>query len=672
MSRLLLGRSARRSVLARLAAPLAAVVLAVPLALAPSSATPVDAASAPGLTLVGTTRYLVQPERRRVHVTVGLVATNRTAETISTRSVFDHANLAVLPGAIGFRATEDGARTTVSVAARSAGSTLLTIRFATHLTSGRSTSLRLDFDLPDPGGPPTRQVRVGPSLLAFPVWAYGTRGTPGSSVTVQVPAGYKVTVGAGRLGRSTGTDGSVTLSSGILADPFALSGYVLADRPGAYAETVLDVPVDGATVHLAVRAWKDDPAWGKRMGAFLRRALPALSAAVGLPYRGATDIAVEETVARSIDGSAGVYAPATGTIRIAYTADSAVILREAAHLWYDGSTFADRWIVEGLAAVAADDAARRLKLSTRSAPGVSPPGGGSPAAFPLNGWPADPGRDPAGLAADAYGTAASAQLVRLIVARTGVDGLRAVLRAAATSSTGDPMDWRGLLDLLESQADLDAGDLWRTWVMRPEDAALVDARSLARFRLAELTDAAHGWTLPAAIGVDLAGWRFDRATTEMTAARAVLDARDELAVAAAVAGLDVPPNLRTTFESGDLDAAAAEASVERAIIDQIVVAETAGASTSSSWLVRIGLLGQDPIAELAAARAAFSAGDLGAAQARAIGAREAWAGASDLGGLRLRTVAALGLIAALLIVLLASRLRRHPRRARVGYETEVG
>jgi len=155
----------------------------------------------------------------------------------------------------------------------------------------------------------------------------------------------------------------------------------------------------------------------------------------------------------------------------------------------------------------------------------------------------------------------------------------------------------------------------------------------------------------------------------MTQARQVLDARDDLAVAAAVAGLDLPPNLRTTFESGDLESAAAEAGIERAIVDQIVAAEQSGAATAASPLVAIGLLGQEPMAQLAAARSSFTAGDLSVAQARAIAAREAWAGASDLGGLRLRASIAVGLVAGLIGLLVIARLRGPRRRERKWFET---
>ncbi|MEO8230618.1 MAG: hypothetical protein ABI628_12785, partial [Chloroflexota bacterium] len=318
---------------------------------------------------------------------------------------------------------------------------------------------------------------------------------------------------------------------------------------------------------------------------------------------------------------------------------------------------------------AAGGAAARLKLNIGATPLPDPTGRG---AFPLNAWAADPGRGPDAATSEAYGSAASAALIRLIVTRTGGEGLRAILSAARARSDVGPIDWRGMLDLIESESGVDATDLWRIWVTRPEDALLLDRRAQLRFEHAALVQEANGWVLPDAIGTALAAWRFDDAEAAMAHARDILDARDRLAVAAAVAGLRPSAGLRTAFETGDHEVALAEAAIEQAIVEQIVAAESSGADATSSWLVRIGLLGQDPVGGLAAARSAFEAGDLTTAQARAIGAREAWAGAADLGGLRLRSMAALGLLLALLILLLSSRARRQPRRRGAGYRPEAG
>ena len=559
-----------------------------------------------------------------------------------------------------------------SVASRSTKATLLTIHLAKKLAAGKSTTIRLSFELPDPGGKPTRSVRIGPSIAAFPVWAYGTAGTPGSTVTVRFPVGFKVSAVTGRLGKpTTAADGTTSLSSPVLADPMTLSGYVLADRPGAYAETSLDVPLGATTARFQLHGWKDDPTWAKRTSALLKKALPALADAIGLPYPRTDAIAVEEAVSRALDGSASVYDPAAKTLRIAYTAAPEVLVREAAHLWFDGSVVADRWMVEGLASLAADGAAKRLGLGTGT--GIAPSASSS-AAFPLNDWTADPGDGSKAAAAESYGFAASAELLRQIKARTGSDGLHAVLAAAATrAATDGPLDWRGLLDLLQTEAGVDATDLWRTWVVRPEDVPLLDARSRVRFEQAALVAEAQGWSLPPEIDQAIAVWRFDAADAAIASARNALQTRDDLAVAAAVAGLTPSAELRTVFETGDPSTATAEAGVERTIIDQIVAAEASGAASSSSWLDRLGLLGLDPMAQLASARTAYEAGDLTAAQAGAIAAREAWAGAADLGGLRLRSVGALALVVLLILLLIATRARRQPHgRSKVGYESEIG
>ena len=43
-------------------------------------------------------------------------------------------------------------------------------------------------------------------------------------------------------------------------------------------------------------------------------------------------------------------------------------------------------------------------------------------------------------------------------------------------------DWRGLLDLFDEGGAASYDDLWRTWVARDEDLALLDARTAARAR----------------------------------------------------------------------------------------------------------------------------------------------------------------------------------------------
>ena len=677
-----MGRSPARQAMALVVAVLVATAMTI--AATPGAAV---AARAPALTLVGTAVYDVQPQQHRVHVTLALVVTNRTHETVTTRFVYDHANLAVLPGTTGFLATNNGSKVAVTVVSRSSRSTLLAIRFAKRLTSGHSTNLRLVFDLADPGGSPARRVRVGDALVTFPVWAFGTTGTPGSSVSVQFPTGYQVQVVAGQLVPAvTAADGTVSLTSAVLADPFKLSAYVVADRPAAFDQRPLVVAVGGRPASLVVRAWGDDAAWGRRVAGVLRVGLPVLGGLIGMPYPWTAPIGVEETIGRSIGGYAGVFDPASSTIRVAYDADPAVVLHEAAHLWFNGRLFADRWIVEGFATWAGEGAGSQLKLAGRP---VALDATLRAAAMPLNAWPTPTAGQAAG-PGEAYAYAASTDLARRIAALAGPRGLQATFVAAANhESAYDPAgsrsgssqnasgtagasgeqsstDWRGLLDLLAERAGVDATALWRRWVVRPQELALLDGRAAARADYAALRGAAGDWTLPTTVRAALTVWQFDAAETQMGGLRRVLARRDELtaAVAATDAGLQLPTNLRAAFEQGDVTAALSEAATERAIIDQVVAAARAARDPAAGGLLgRVGLLGQDPSGELAAARSSFAHGDLAAAQAGAIDARNLWVGAADLGGFRLRMIVAFVLVG-LGVLIVGARLRPRPSRPR--------
>ena len=60
-------------------------------------------------------------------------------------------------------------------------------------------------------------------------------------------------------------------------------------------------------------------------------------------------------------------------------------------------------------------------------------------------------------------------------------------------------DWRALLDLIETRTGKDVTDLWRTWVVRPDEAALLDRRATVRADYRSLVAAAGEWAVPMAI-----------------------------------------------------------------------------------------------------------------------------------------------------------------------------
>ncbi len=321
---------------------------------------PVAHAAETGLTLVTNAAYTIQPEHRRIVVSVAITARNRTAETKTHKFSFDHAFLAVQPGAAGFRITGvPGA--TVGVAKTTKDARLLRIGFGAKLWSGKAATYRLTFTLPATGKGANPQVRVGSGLVTLPVWAFASNGVGGSTATVRFPAGWDVAVESGSFANRAGTpDGGTLLSTGPLAQPLAFFAFVSAQRPATYRETPIAVPVGGRQADLVMRAWTDDARWGKRIGKLLTRALPVLGTEIGVPWPHDDPIVVQEAVSREAGAYAGLFDPASKRIEVAYWASDAVALHEAAHAWFNGDLVAERWAAEGFASWYAQQAATEL------------------------------------------------------------------------------------------------------------------------------------------------------------------------------------------------------------------------------------------------------------------------------------------------------------------------
>ena len=142
--------------------------------------------------------------------------------------------------------------------------------------------------------------------------------------------------------------------------------------------------------------------------------------------------------------------------------------------------------------------------------------------IPLNAW-GPIGREER--TTEDYAYAATIEVARQIAERAGEEGLEEVWQAAADKAgayqppaararrpparaaggTPDaaepervlgPPDWRGLIDLLEEHTDQSYEDLWREWIIRPEDAPLLAERAEAREHYDAVIDEAAGWSLP--------------------------------------------------------------------------------------------------------------------------------------------------------------------------------
>jgi hypothetical protein len=402
--------------------------------------------------------------------------------------------------------------------------------------------------------------------------------------------------------------------------------------------------------------------------------LPVLGERIGLPWpEFATPLTIEEAVSRSTGGYAGIFDPSAGKVAIAYYADEFVILHEASHAWFNGGLLADRWSNEAFASYYGAAAASDLKLKVRTDVLTDAL---KQARIPLNAWGAV-GTEK--VEQEDYAYAASLELARQIAKRAGTDGLRAVWKDAADrigayqlvgggkeSVEGAP-DWRGLLDLLEERTPATYDDLWRVWVARPTDLALLDQRTAARTKYRTLLSDVGDWRVPRPIRDALRAWQFDDATALIGNAEAVLGQRTEVEKEAHNAGLVAPASLRLAFEDDDgFDDATAEASAELQTIERYVDA-VAHRPTELSPIAQLGMWGESPEADLVAAREAFARGDLPASALASDEVTASWSNAEQIGQGRAFSLAAIGVFALMALALFVitfvrRRRRRGPRK----------
>jgi hypothetical protein len=615
------------------------------LALAPAGI-PLDhraAAADRGLVVLMQTRYEPAPAQRQIRVTIDAVGTSYTPNTDQATAFYSGFTFEVPAEAASVSASSGGQPLTTTVAAVKDGFRKVDVTFSQEVLYLESYSFQVTFKLVDKGGAPARELRAGPSIVAFPVLAYGTPDEAGSGVRVALPAGFRASVQGSSMATSSGPDGGVVLTADNLADPFSFYAYLAADRPGTFGEHHLHTTIGGRPAALWIRNWQDDPDWGTRMSDLMSRGLPALQGLIGLPYNVTGTLEIEEAAPTLLGDYAGTYTQSSGTILVRYDADAIVALHEAAHVWFNETLVNTRWINEGFAELYGVQAAGQIGAQ------------GDPfaltadllkARIPLNDWEAlgIPNLD-----TEYFAYAASYQVAGLILDRAGLDGLGAAWKGFANSEIsyqpihgGDPetgiqlhvADWQQLLDLLDQRTGTSFDDLWIEWVIDASQRMLMEDRAAARDRYAALSTLARDWSLPADLRTAMSSWKFSDAQAELAVARDVLAARDRIRSQAGALGLTPPRALRTAFE-GDrsMTAAKAEATSELKALSGISSA-TARLARQPDLFEVIGLLGTNPDAKLASARSDFEVDRLDAATAATGEAIAIRRGAETAGQLR--------------------------------------
>jgi hypothetical protein len=646
--------------------PIPGLLLALLLALAAPLANPPSLRAADAYKLATTVHYAVDPAAGSIAVTVDVTFTNETPDPKGAFSVFETVPLAIHDIAASVAARDAKGALKVEVARNAQDVNVATVTLRDPLRYQKQATFSLTYQLPDGKD---AAVRVRPSVVIFPVWSFGTS----SQVTVDLPADYEVRADGDALTASR--EGDVThLTSGPIADPTHWLALVSADRATAMVTASRSVPLSGGTVDLQVRSWADDAAWGDRTVDLLAGALPRLEKAIGLRYQRQGPLVVVEALPQV--GGLGEPAPDAQDLQIAFDQPPFTVLHQAAHVWLGESFASDRWIREGLASHYAAIVARELKLALPYDP-VKRATELKAAALPLADWPADATADQ-----DSWAYAASWAEADRLAAAVGEDKLRLALqRVAAGQSAYDAnaatplvapaasgglvpaVDSRRLLDQLEITSGSSLTDEFAVNVFTPDVADELAARTKARTAYAVLLAAAGDWGAPDPVRAAMAGWNFEDATKEMSAASTWLRDRDDLLRAVTAAGLSSPHQLQDRYRtSGGGADARDELNAERAVVTDYV--STLDSVNASRGVVeRIGLLGgQDPAAMLASANGLFADGNLRDAAEAISGARGRLEGAQVNGLLRLLSLLLLIVVVGAAIVFLVRRQRRVPLR----------
>ena len=643
----------------------AVLVLVAAATLAPIG--PSTARAGGGLITVMDAAYDVRPEQARVHVTIDAVSTSFERDAPEGPVYYAGLSIHVPPGSSNVAASSGGTPLEITVTP-GADSVQVDIGFSSQVFLGDSYAYQVTFDMIDRGGAADRDFRIGHSVVAFPVWAFGTPEAQGSSVAVLLPSQFSPSVFGGPLTATTATDGSVALTAEV-ADPQSWFAYVTAERPGIYTESPFSLDVGGTDATVVIRAWDDDPEWGQRTQDLLVRGLPALYELIGLPWPVVGDLRVEESANRLGD-YAGIYNQVTQKINVRYDADATVTLHEAAHIWFNDDLFRERWIGEAWAEFYAVESALAIGVTGDSFQLTDDL---LAARIPLNDW------GPIGAENDTvevFAYAASYHVARLIHERTDLDGLRAVWRGMADGEmayqpihgSGEPRTgvafslagWQRLLDLLEERTGTAFADLWTTWVVDAEENELITERAAARTRYLEVVTTAGDWELPETVRYDLGSWEFEDVMADLETADRILAFAADLRTLAGELDLDPPGQLREAFEGSEgLELALTEANRELRALETIADA-TSGLAIEPEPVEVIGLLGSEPETDLAAARDAWEAGDNGTASDHAEAVLATLEAADDRGRERLGIGAGLMLLGAGGVALAVYR-RRAPR-----------
>ncbi len=218
-------------------------------------------AATPDLTIVSNATYDVQPDDRRVRVTIDLTLVNHLKDTKTKRFYFDEAFLAVLPQASGYKLTWGGSgkperpRDQVDQAVHDAAP-----------RPAEAAVQRQDREVPAAVRPQGHRAASRPATCASATrWSRSRSGrTPPTRRRGARSASASRRASTSRSRRATSPPPRPILRAGrssppaSSASPSPSSPISSATGPGSYKATPLTVDVGNDSAELILRSWPDD------------------------------------------------------------------------------------------------------------------------------------------------------------------------------------------------------------------------------------------------------------------------------------------------------------------------------------------------------------------------------------------------------------------------------
>jgi len=513
--------------------------------------------------------------------------------------------------------------------------------------------------------------RINPAYALFAIWGIADPGK--LDIRVEIPPRYTVDTAGVYIARETSSGGTVLEAFDVESPDDFFVTVVARDND---ALDLTSVTTSGTSID--VHAWPGDLQWQQFVEDRIRDGVPTLEALIGMDWPEDEGFDVVQSSEPGFAGYAGWYDGEAGEIVIDEQLDEQTILHELAHAWFNSDLFDARWQGEALAEEFARLAAIELG---NDAVTPTPPDDDLRLRGGLNGWTIRSATD----ADEEWGYTASAWVMKELSDDVGAEGLRLIIDAAQNNTAAyqdasgqisfdEIDDWRRMLDLAQHLADSDdVESLFRTYVVSDSDAELLDERSDALDVYEDLRASGADWFVPIGVISALNEWDFETSNDVSAAAGVALDEREAFAerVAELGLGIDNGPLLdeaKSAYEAAVNDFTDVSRSIARrqnAVAS--VESTTAALQAPRSFLTRVGLYDQDPLADLDVVISHLKADEPELA-VEAAAELVATLDEAAKRGQTLVTYAALaafgGLVVLTMIVVWARRRRRHRRRRR--------